>query len=62
MEGLIKLACTDNTECTYLKKILKSKKEIVQLELIRYLGELTDLDFEMHLFMKMMKDIKEHEW
>lgn len=34
---------------------------MVQLELTRYLRELTDLDFEMHLFMKMMKDVKEHE-
>lgn len=60
MEGLSKLACSDITESTHLKKLLKSKKATVQLQL-RYLIELTDLESETHRFVKKMKDSKEHE-
>lgn len=49
------------TENTYLKKILNSKKAIVQLH-FKYLLQLTDLESEIHYFMKKMKDSKEHEW
>lgn len=46
---------SDITDNTYLKKILNSKKAIVQFN-FKYLLELTDLEYEMDYFMKKMKE------